>query len=316
MKLYWRKKKELAGRRVSDTSASSAQAPIVRYYRPQRSVQRSTSATGKNEQARSLGEAKNAVVSPLKSVGRIVARWMFIGAIVALLVVNVTLSGVSVRVKGSSYSYRTNEQYQQIIKTILSSRATFLTKATLSSSALEAEIKKQLPEVRAATAIIPLAGRRLQVVLEVSNPLARLQTGTNKLSVISSAGVVTTEDTTETINAHFIDLPSLSMIGITPQVGSQLLTQSETALIELLSKEFDGSEATRPKVQSLEFDVKKREIKVRFKDKPYYAKVTPEQESGVQVGALVKTIAYLGEQGTTQPTEYIDVRVEDRVFVR
>jgi hypothetical protein len=68
-------------------------------------------------------------------------------------------------------------------------------------------------------------------------------------------------------------------------------------------------------VQSLEFDVKKREIKVRFKNETYYAKVTPEEEGRLQVGALHKTIQELKEQ-RTPAAEYIDVRVQDRVFVR
>jgi hypothetical protein len=236
-------------------------------------------------------------------------------AIIGLLIVNVSLSGVSVRVKGSTYAYRTNDQYQAIVGEILASRPVFRTKATLSSSSLEEEIKKQLPEVETATAIIPLAGRRLQVLLDVSSPLVRLQTGTNKLAVVSASGVVTNEDSSEVINSTFAELPSLSMVGITPKVGAQLLTQDESALIKLLSQEFDGSDETRPNVQSLEFDVKKREIKVRFKNETYYAKVTPEEEGRLQVGALHKTIQELKEQ-RTPAAEYIDVRVQDRVFVR
>jgi hypothetical protein len=65
-------------------------------------------------------------------------------AIIGLLIVNVSLSGVSIRVKGSTYAYRTNDQYQAIVGEILASRPVFRTKATLSSSSLEEEIKKQL----------------------------------------------------------------------------------------------------------------------------------------------------------------------------
>ena len=83
----------------------------------------------------------------------------------------------------------------------------------------------------------------------------------------------------------------------------------------LLISEFDGSTTYRHKVKSIEFDVQKREIRVRFEGVGYYAKLTPERESRVQVGALVSALRSTGEQGSL-PTEYIDVRVDDRVFVK
>ncbi len=311
-----RKIKEPVGRRVSEVGTNRA-APIVRYYRPE---QRSSALKSSNE-GRTHHE-KGHLVSDLKvkqskarQIIKHASQWAVFGAICLLLIINFSLTGASIRVKGSTYPYRTNEEYQSIIDKIIDSRLSFKTKATLSSASLEEAIKKELPEVETATAVIPLAGRRLQVLLDVASPLVRLQLGINQLAVISSSGVVTNENSTSVINATFSDLPSLSMIGIAPKVGTQILTQDEAKLIKLLSSEFDGSTSSRPQVESLEFDVQKREIKVRFKDTLYYAKLTPEQEGRVQVGALQKTINTLKEQGTA-PSEYIDVRVEDRVFVR
>lgn len=313
-----RKNTQPTGRRVSDIGTQESSAPIVRYYRPQ---QRTTSASNRHDSARSMSDVErpssqsSALQKSLKGALRVFSQWLILGLILALLVVNITLSGTSIRVKGSSYPYRTNEQYQAIINEVLDSRTAFQTKATLSSSSLEAEIRKRSPEVDTATAIIPLAGRRLQVILDVASPLVRLQTGSSKLAVVSSAGIVTHEDASAAINSTFSQLPSLSMVGLTPKVGEQILTQDEAALLQLLTSEFDGSETFRPAVQSLEFDVQKREIKARFKDKQFYAKITPEEEGRLQVGALVKTLKSLTEQSAL-PSEYVDVRVEDRVFVR
>ena len=89
----------------------------------------------------------------------------------------------------------------------------------------------------------------------------------------------------------------------------------ETELIQTLRNEFDGSSSIRPQVNSILFDVEKREMQVRFNKASYFARVTPERDSREQVGALVATIAQLDEDNDT-PNEYIDVRVEGRVFVK
>ena len=323
MKLGLKRKKQQLQRRPLDTSngATASSAPIVRYYRPQQQRTMSSAETRSASNTRSgsklprQDEGSESLSAKFKKILRSLSQWALLGAILALLVVNVTLSGTSVRTKGSEYPYRSSERYQAIVDDVLASSLTFQTKATLSSSAFEEELKKRLPEVETATAVIPLAGRRLNVLISVANPLVRLQAGPNKLAVVSASGVVTNEDSQEVINASFSELPSLSMIGVSPKVGEQILTQDEVALLKLLVSEFDGSESARPRVQSLEFDVKKREIKARFKERLYYAKLSPEEEGRLQVGSLFKTIKSLEEQGTV-PSEYVDVRVEDRVFVR
>lgn len=186
----------------------------------------------------------------------------------------------------------------------------------LNSSSFETKIKTMFPEVESAVVVTPLAGRRLQVGLELEKPLARLnQALSNSQAVLSYSGTVVLEDDATLINEKFAQIPSISIPNITYSVGDQILTSSEAGLIRLLINEFDGSTPYRHKVKSIEFDVQKREIRVRFESVSYFAKLTPERESRVQVGALVSALKSMTEQSSL-PTEYIDVRVDDRVFVK
>jgi hypothetical protein len=236
--------------------------------------------------------------------------------IIILLIMNISLSSTTVRVKGSSYHYRSIEDYQRITDGILTKQLAYRSKITLSSERLESEIRTAIPEAEEVVAVVPLAGRQLQVILHIAEPLIRIQRQqSNMQGVISTAGIVTSEATSDVIAANFASLPIITIVGVDTTIGAQILTQSEIGLISLLLKECDGSEPFRPKVTAIEFNVQKREMNIRFESVSYYGKVTPERESRTQVGALIKTLQYLKEQGST-PTEYIDVRVDDRVFVK
>ncbi len=310
---FGRKQKETPGR---VPQVSSRTAPVMRYYRPP------TKAASRNaESRRGLPNEDKSTATLLPGIKKFLvlfSQWAAVIAIVLLLLANTTLSGVSVRVKGSEYPYRENEQYSAKIYSIMKQNILYRTKFLTSSTKLETEIKQSFPEVESAVVVIPLAGTKLQVTLDVAAPLVRLMRSGNELAVISSAGVVTQTGSSDEINATFSSLPSLSVVGAQVTVGQQLLTQEEIDLLRLLILEFDGSSAARPTFVSAEYDIQKREIKARFKDKSYYAKLTPEREVRVQVGSLVTALKALSDQAQqiAPPSEYIDVRVDDRLFMR
>ncbi len=286
----------------------------MRYYRPPISgkSQRTTNDKPVSNNSRTNSESSRT------SVFSLIYRWFGIIIILFLIVANTTISDAIVKINSDSQAnlYRSLEEYREGINNIFESNFKNRSKFMLNSSSFETKIKTMFPEVESAVVVTPLAGRRLQVGLELEKPLARLnQALSNSQAVLSYSGTVVLEDDATLINEKFAQIPSISIPNITYSVGDQILTSSEAGLIRLLINEFDGSTPYRHKVKSIEFDVQKREIRVRFESVSYFAKLTPERESRVQVGALVSALKSMTEQSSL-PTEYIDVRVDDRVFVK
>ena len=242
-------------------------------------------------------------------------RFSGVGAIVLIVLANTTISSVTLKVSGDRESYQSLSVYTNEINSMVDSSIASSSKFLLNSSKLESEIESKFPEVVRSSVVIPLAGRQLQVNLQFAKPMMRLLQIDNQQGIVTENGTLTTVADAEAINEQFADLPSISIPSINSFEGSQLLTSEEVELLRLLISEFDGSSAFRAKLDSAEYDVTKREIRARFDNLTYYAKLTPERSARAQIGSLVAIQKELTEKGTL-PKEYIDVRVDDRVYVK
>ena len=314
------KRKNSPEQRRQNRTNEPSSGPVVRYYQPVRNSGQSLRKPTSDKSrfwAREDVQASKSFMRRVRLFFRRLAQWALFVAIAGIIIANGTLSGVSVSTKGTEQPYRSQAEYVSGSTELLNTSLTNRTKLTLQSKNLEKQLIARFPEVSKANVITPLAGRRLNVSLQISPPLLRLLVSANKMAVVTSNGVIAKTDSVSSVESTFAKLPVLSVSGVEIKEGMQLLTSSELELISLVMKEFDGTEKNRPRLQSLEFAIATREIRVHFAGNSFYAKLTPERESRPQVGALVRTIKYLSEnQGGGVASEYIDVRVEDRVFVR
>lgn len=246
----------------------------------------------------------------LSFAGRHFLTILILLAISGLLLVNITIGKAVFIDAPADNPYRDSEIYVQAAQDILNENVSFMTKVTFQSEDYEQRFIERFPEVSSLSAVVPIAGRELQLSMKMQEPVAVLMADNNEYYVTQSGQIV------ETPKAN-TEYPIISLQE-PPRItnGGQLLTSSEAELINLLSREFDGSSSVRPKLASILYDIRKREMQVRFRDVPYYAKVTSEAEAGEQVGALVATIADVGENKIAAPNSYIDARVPGRVFVR
>lgn len=305
---FSRKQKPRTMRNVIPSSGTS---PVMRYYRPQE-----TSKVVKQQNSKKIFKVNaDGGTKKIKLVLSLLVRFSGFLAIVAVIIANTMLSGVTVKIGNKNDAYKSVDTYIAGINEIMKVSALSSSKLTLNSSKLEQEIKKRFPEITQATAIIPIAGRKLQVNLEFASPMVRLIQENNQQGVVSDSGVLLFVDSAQKINEIYTEIPSLVMLNIVAKAGDQMLTSEETYLISLLRDEMDGSNDKRPMLQNIEYDVKKREMLARFKSTSFYVKLTPEREARAQIGALVATIQELQAKGTIA-SEYIDVRVEDRVFIK
>lgn len=296
--------------------------PIDRYYSSMSRTSIRPSAPGRPRRSSGADGVKLEQIArmPAHTFSQLLAmglRWSGLMAIALVIIFNLVLSGVGVKVSPQQTKnlYRDDKTYVTAAQDVFSSSLLHRTKLTLDSKSVEDSLKKRLPEVENATAVVPLVGLRLQVGLRIAEPLVRVQINSTTQGVIAENGVLVLSDDITKTTSKYSNLPLLDIEpAVGSSVGQSLLTSSEVELLTLLKTEFDGSSAKRPKLDTISYAVTKREITARFNAATYYLKcTTAERDAKTQVGSALATIAQLEEQGTP-PTEYIDVRVSGRVF--
>jgi len=322
--LNLRKKKQSIRSSNQPRQVNIDSLPTTRYYRSGSGPQDSRASSGRNTQK--PNKKQLAPRESAKSAGKLEAfvralprRVLFI-IIVALLLVNTTVSTFDIAFSSSAYSAdfspfqkRLETEYKAGIQSIFDSSVLYKNKLTLNSQGFELELEQKFPEIESSSVIVPLAGRELRVNIAPAIPILRYSSQ-NQYGVIVGNGVYVqiSED-------DYLSLTTLPVLSLQRDVavsrGSQVLTSKEVSLLSLAAAELDGSTETRPEVISVLFDVERREIQLRFDGANYFAKLTPERESRGQIGALVATITGLSSSSSL-PETFIDVRVEDRVFVK
>lgn len=298
--------------------------PVDRYYSSASSYRRSANADrprrpGIDNTQSSISDIKRLSAHTAGQIFATGLRWSGIIAIIVIVIFNLVLSTVGVKVTPpqSENLYRQDKDYVNVANDVFKSSLLHKTKATFDSSSYENSLKQSLPEIETATAVVPLVGLKLQVGLQIASPLARLQTDTVSQGVIASNGMLVLKQDSTSIASKYSQLPLMRLepvVSLTP--GQLILTTEETELVVLLKSEFDGSSPGRPALESIVYSVAKRELTARFSGVQYAVKcTTAERDARSQVGAALATIDQLGEQGKL-PQEYIDVRVNGRVFVK
>lgn len=296
--------------------------PVDRYYSSSSPARRSL---GDNAPRREFGERRQSDIArkPAYSFSQIVslaAHWAGALGIVLVVLLNLIMNSTGVKIvpTGSENIYRDDQVYTSEVNRAFSESVFNRSKVTFDSKRFEGLLRQKMPEIEAATAVVPLVGLKLQVGLRISPPLVRAQIGPASQGVIAENGALAFSDTTSGVSSKYSDLPLLRfepMISA-PDPGTLLITSEESQLIALLKNELDGSESARPKIESLTYAVSKREITIKCKGVQFSMRfTTADREVRSQVGTAIATLKQLQEQGKL-PSEYIDVRVSGRVFVK
>ncbi len=248
------------------------------------------------------------------------ARWFGVLGIFLVLLFNLTLNQVGVKAGYTNTSnigsrYRSDQDYIKRVQAAFDDSLLYRSKLTFSAHDYEQKLLVSLPEVDAAVAVVPLVGTKLQVGLSITEPLAHV-TMDNQVAIVGENGKLLDVSDEKILNQLTASTPKLSIEPTAgSQLGSALLTSKEVLLMQLLQNEFDGSSISRPKLDSFQYDIDKRELRVSFAGKSYFAKLTTERDARLQVGALIAALKDLSQGRGADPTSYIDVRVDGRVFV-
>jgi len=215
---------------------------------------------------------------------------------------------VIIRQTATGIPIRTPQVYRTIAQDAVGTSWRNKDKITLDRNGIAATIQKQAPEVKSMTVRASLLGRRPIIDMTVKTAILRIVRGST-MNVLTDDGQLIAVN-----NGDFASLPLVrDASGLAFDAGNKLLTTAAVANIQMLETYF-ASESNL-KLASLELPPAANEIWARLENQPYYVKFTLDENPRVAFGELLATIKNLKDKGIT-PAEYVDVRVEEKVFYK
>lgn len=247
-------------------------------------------------------------------------RWHYIPSMLAALALIISLGYIlrldtnpKISLAGSTngLSLRTTNTYQQAARSVLNRSWFNRNKLTVDTGSVERQLKQQFPELEDIAVTLPLLGHRPVIRIAVVQPAILLVSNGN-LAVIAGNGQAVASG--PSLNgAALKTLPRVQDdSGLRVQVGGSALPAAQVSFIQGLVAQLNAQKIS---VQSLTLPAAANQVDVRLQGQPYFLKFNTTLDARQQVGAFLATKQKLDSEHIT-PAEYIDFRVEEKVFYK
>lgn len=206
---------------------------------------------------------------------------------------------------------RSQAIYQQSIAQILSSSIFNRSKLTVNTNKIENQIQLKFPEIQNATLSLPLIGRRPVIGLDPAIPTLILDTRDGSY-IIGEDGrtLIKIGDLATSVRPNLPVLQDDS--GLSIEQGKASLTKDNVDFITTVIKQLFAKNIT---TKSLQLPAIANEFHVSINNQPYFVKFNLSGDATQQVGTYLAVKEQLEGQHIT-PSEYIDVRVDERAFYK
>lgn len=240
-------------------------------------------------------------------------NWLYIliGVVLALVAIyTITLNNdASVTVSGTQY--RQKVEYSKAVNEALQKNWFNLLKPTLNKNQLENDIKKSLPEASVVQVSVPFIGHRPDVKIYTDKAMAIFSETDTEQYVLSERGRVLLpvgESVADSRNLPVISNKS----GIKLEEGKQFITPNQA---EAIRKLIFQSATKDTKTISLQIPLQPQEVYfTNSAEGTYYIKFMLDPSTiNQQYGAYRAVIKKLSG---AKPSEYIDARLADKIFVK
>lgn len=249
-------------------------------------------------------------------------RWLYnIPAIVAVLVIlfsvvySTTLTQQPVvQLYGSTannHLLRDKTVYQQTANDLLRGSLFNRSKLTINSGKLAAKMQQAFPELDAVTVAIPLVNRNPQFQLHVSQPVFILTTDSQAF-VVDAAGKAVIKLADVPANTS-LAIPVLKdMANAEIKAGERAATTDMVRFIQVVTEELKAKGLT---IESLTLPTVPEELDVKLVGQPYILKFNFLEDARQQSGAYLAARDRF-EASHTTPSQYVDLRVAERVYYK
>jgi hypothetical protein len=261
--------------------------------------------------------ASKASVSKIKKQ---VFRWQLIPSFIAGAVILGSLiyaSGlntdprVSLDKAGPKPLLKDESVYTAAARDLLDDSIMNRSKLTINTKAIESKLLAKFPELETVVVTVPLVSRRPIVSVRAVQPSLLLVTDNGQYLIDNNGRTVLKAESPDL--ATKLSLPVIQdQTGISPELGKVTLTSREAAFISEL---YHQLQAKSVNIESLSLPPQVNALYLKVKDKPFLIKFSLTGDPRLQMGAWQAAQDRLAKDRVT-PSEYIDVRVEEKVFFK
>jgi hypothetical protein len=185
-------------------------------------------------------------------------------------------------------------------------------KPTFDELKVSEDLEKLVPEITSVEVKVGLLRHSPQIRIEVSEPSLVLSTGT-KLFVVGSDGNVLGDITRSRDGFNVDSLPlAQDQTNIDVQVGKKILT---TLQVDYIKEIVFQSSQKGLNVSSMIIQAGGSQLDVRYGGINYFVKFNLFENARESSGVFLATKARLDSEGKV-PSEYIDVRVPERAYIK
>jgi hypothetical protein len=207
----------------------------------------------------------------------------------------------------STAATRNNAEYQTYTTKLMHSSIFNKSKLTINTEGLALQLLRQYPEFQQVSVTVPVLGRRPVITVTPTVPTFVVRAGSDEAFYVNADGKVIMQATGNVSLPVVVDQSGLNI-----QLGKQILTKGNVAFLsevirQLAAKQLTLTDMTLPPVAN--------ELHVRIEGKPYYVKFNMTGDSRLQAGTYLALDQKLTGDKVV-PKEYVDVRVEERVYYK
>ncbi len=241
---------------------------------------------------------------------RMIPTFIALAAIFLSIVYSTTLTTTpKVLFAGDSSPYRSAAEYQKLASKILQRSLLSRSKLTINTDRVNENMLTEAPELDAAKLVLPIIGRRPTITLHARVPSLILTTKTNAFILDSTGKAVSdTRQLPSSTREGLLTLQDES--GLELRIGDQALTSETVNFILNVQSQLSDKKLT---INRLSLPATPNEVDIYIEGLKYFIKADVSGDVRLQMGTFLATKDKLGSKA---PGEYMDVRVEEKVFYK
>ncbi len=304
----FRRKKQTPDSSPQRRSPNGSGPPVFSYYA--RAGSNTGQNVGRSVEREEAKPERRTIRSRIGSLPSVLALLFMFAIIFYSLWIQPSPKVVVLAQQGTIYQDTT--AYQKAIHNAWSSRFGNQFKMSVDAEALEKQIATAVPDVAAVQVQLPLLGRKPTVVLTPGKPALELIT-TNGGFFVDKSGKVMARSSDVKQN-QLQNVPTVQdESGIKAEPGKTILTVEQASFIQSLARQL-AAEGLSVQSMSLPSNAA-NQVDVRINGQNYYIKFATTGEARQAVGTYLAARSKFAAEGIA-PAEYVDVRIDEKVFYK
>lgn len=245
-------------------------------------------------------------------------RWIgVVGLLVILAVVinNILITKqpvITVAGDQSQVFLRDLQVYQDAAREVFNTSLLNKNKLTVDTGHIRGQLLERFPELADIAVTLPLFGRQPTVYIQPSTSRLLLTASSGAAFILDASGKAIVEGD-QAVALRSINLPEVNdQSGLSVQLGTVAMPSTNIAFITEVARQLKAKNIA---ITSMTLPAGNNELHVRLQDRGYTVKFNLYGNAREETGAYLATKEYVEAQNKPV-NEYIDVRVDNRVYYR